>query len=256
MDERAPIPSGAATEPTPLQRAQAYAVHVYTAAGVAFAFAAATEICSFSASPRAVLLLLFIAVLIDATDGIFARRWHVKRWAPAIDGRVIDDLVDYLTYTFLPLLLIWRMNWVPDPAELWIIPALIASLFGFANANAKDEANGFFLGFPSYWNVAAFYAGFAYFAFGSWFNAALLLALTALTFAPVRFIYPNLVPRRWRVAVLGGAAAWIAILLVLLLKDFPRGPHWLVWLSLVYPAFYTALSLHLHRRTPQIAQTL
>ena len=232
--------------PTPGQRARAYAVHVYTASGVALAFWAAAEICSASPDPRLVLLLFAGAVLIDASDGPLARRWHVKRWAAAIDGRTIDDIVDYLTYTFLPLLLVWRMGWLPEPGALWVVPALIASLFGFSNVAAKDEGGGFFLGFPSYWNVVALYAGVLHPLYGPWPNAVLLLALAALTLAPVGFLYPNLAPRPWKLPVIAGAVAWLAVLLAMLV-DFPRPAPWLVWLSLAYPAFYTALSLHLQR---------
>jgi phosphatidylcholine synthase len=51
----------------------------------------------------------------------------VKQWLPKIEGRTIDDIVDFLTYTFVPLLLMWRMEWLPPPAEVWVIPALMAS---------------------------------------------------------------------------------------------------------------------------------
>ena len=125
---------------------------------------------------------------------------HVKRFAPistADDG----DIVDYLTFTFIPLLLVWRMGWVPFapglPGAAWIVPALVASLLGFANVGAKDEAAGYFRGFPSYWNIAAFYAGLAFHGLGEtgqWFNGVGLLALSALTVSPVRFLYPNLAP--------------------------------------------------------------
>ena len=60
-----------------------------------------------------VFLALAAAVMVDATDGPLARRAEVKRWMPSIDGRTIDDIVDYLTYTFVPLLLMWRMGWLP-----------------------------------------------------------------------------------------------------------------------------------------------
>ena len=233
--------------PTPGQRALAYAVHVYTASGIGLAFWAAMEIGSARPDPRLVFALLAGTVFIDATDGPLARRWHVKRWAAAIDGRTIDDIVDYITYTFLPLLLVWRMGWVPDPAAAWIVPALIASLFGFANTGAKDEEAGFFLGFPSYWNVAAFYAGIWHRLGGPWVNAAVLLALAALTVAPVRFLYPNLAPRRWKLPLMVGAVAWTA-LAVAMAWDYPRAPAWMMWLSLVYPAFYTVLSLWLDPR--------
>ena len=130
-------------------RIRAAAVHAYTASGVLLAFVAAIELCAAEPDPRVVFALLALAVLVDATDGPLARRWDVKRVLPTIEGRTIDDIVDYLTYTFVPLLLVWRMEWVPEPAAVWIAPALIASLFGFANNGIKDEKGGFFLGFPS-----------------------------------------------------------------------------------------------------------
>jgi phosphatidylcholine synthase len=225
-------------------RLRAVLVHCYTASGVLLALLAAMELCAAAPDPRRVFLALAIAVLIDATDGTLARRWEVKRVLPEINGRTIDDIVDYLTYTFLPLLLIWRMGWLPEPVALWIAPALIASLFGFANTGAKDEGGGFFLGFPSYWNIVAFYTGIFHRYFGPWVNAALLLTLAVLTVLPVRFLYPNLAPRPWRGPVLLGAIVWLGVLLWLL-RDYPRGPAGLVGVSLLYPAFYVGLSFRL-----------
>ena len=226
---------------------RAHAVHLYTAAGVGLAFLAAAEIAGPAPDPRRVFLLLALAVLVDGTDGFLARRWEVKRWAAGIDGRTIDDIVDYLTYTFVPLLLVWRMGWLPDPAALWIVPALIASLFGFANAGAKDERGGFFLGFPSYWNGVAFYAGILHHAAGPWPVAASVAALAVLTILPVRFLYPSLAPPPWRTPLVAGALAWLAIALAML-PTYPRPPAWLVALSLVYPAAYIALSWVIARR--------
>ncbi len=228
-------------------RARAAAVHLYTASGIALAFLATVEICAPAPDPRVVFLLLALAVLVDATDGPLARRWEVKRWLPTIQGRTIDDIVDYLTYTFVPLLLVWRMGWVPEPAVLWIVPALVASLFGFANTGIKDEAGGFFLGFPSYWNVVAFYAGPIHYHYGAAPNAAALLLLALATLLPLRFLYPNLTPRPWRLPVIVGALLWLGAMLALL-PDYPRVSAWAVWLSLLYPAFYVALSFRLAAR--------
>lgn len=222
--------------------ARAYAVHLYTASGVVLAFLAAIEICSRSTSPERVFLLLAGAVLIDASDGPLARRFQVKRYAAPTDGRTIDDIVDYLTYTFLPLLLIWRMEWLPDPQALWLVPALLASLFGFANVAAKDEERGFFLGFPSYWNVVAVYAGVWHALYGPWLNAVVVLALAALTLAPIGFVYPNLAPRPWKVPIVVGALIWLLILLAMLM-DYPQTSEWLMLLSLAYPAFYLLISV-------------
>ncbi|MBA3258303.1 MAG: phosphatidylcholine synthase [Gemmatimonadales bacterium] len=228
-------------------RIRAASLHLYTASGGVLAFLATVEICSATPDPRLVFVLLAAAVLVDATDGPLARRWEVKRWLPAIDGRTIDDIVDYLTFTFVPLLLVWRMGWLPEPAAAWVAPALLASLFGFANASAKDEAGGFFLGFPSYWNVVAFYAGYVHRLYGPSVNAAAFLLLALLTVLPVRFLYPNLAPRPWRTPLIVGALLWLVAMLWMLV-DYPRGPAWIAWLSLLYPAFYVGLSFRLAAR--------
>lgn len=219
-------------------------MHLLTASGVLAAFQAVAEIAAPDTDPRRVFGWLFVAVVVDAVDGPLARRWQVKRTVPHIDGRTIDDIVDYLTFTFIPLLLLWRMKWVPEPAALWVAPALVASLLGFANVAAKQESDGFFLGFPSYWNVVALYAGIVSVRWGPWLPGLALPALAALTVMPVRFVYPNLAPSPWRAPVLGGAIVWAAQLL-LLLPAYPRAPGILVLASLVYPVFYLALSAHL-----------
>jgi len=230
-------------------RARAYAVHLLTASGIVAAFLAVAELFDDAPDERVVFVWLVVAVMIDAADGPLARAWDVKRLAPEIDGRTIDDILDYLTFAFIPLLLVWRMGWVPFAPGLlgaaWIVPALLASLLGFAHVGAKDEAAGFFRGFPSYWNIAAFYAGLAFHGLGEtgqWLNGAVLVALAALTVSPVRFLYPNLTPRRWRLPVMLGAAAWLALLLGMLLV-YRRVPGWVVAVSLIYPAFYATLSI-------------
>jgi phosphatidylcholine synthase len=248
------------------KKVRAYLVHVYTASGVAFAFLAASEIADGSGpgdtSAQWVFIWLLIAGVIDATDGPLARRWDVKERAPRIGGDLIDNIVDYLTFTFLPLLLVWRMEWLPEPAgipaEVWVILALVVSLLGFANTAAKQVDDGFFRGFPSYWNVVAFYVGLFAANYGAGGQAAslvLVLVLTVLTLAPVRFIYPNRAPRRYRSIVLWGAVAWTVLLLILLFS-YPALPGWgggLLLLSLAYPAFYFGLSFYLDAKSRRSA---
>jgi phosphatidylcholine synthase len=224
-------------------------VHLLTASGVVAAFLAVAELFDDAPDERVVFAWLVVAVIIDAVDGPLARAWDIERFSPDISGRTIDDIVDYLTFTFIPLLLVWRMGWVPFAPGLlgaaWIVPALLASLLGFANLAAKDEAAGYFRGFPSYWNIAAFYAGLAFHGLGDsgqWLNGVVLLALAALTVSPVRFIYPNLAPQPWKLSVMLGAAAWLALLLGMLLV-YRRVPGWIVGVSFIYPAFYVTLSI-------------
>lgn len=225
------------------ERVRGYAVHLFTASGVLVAFLMAAEICSPRPDPRRVFILFAVATLMDALDGPFARLWEVKRTVPHVDGRTIDDIVDYLTFTFLPMLLVWRMGWVPDPGLLFVGPAIVASLFGFANVEAKDEDAGFFRGFPSYWNMAAFYAGLLH----PWAAAAMLVGLALLTVAPVWFIYPNQAPRPWKVPLLVGAFLWLA-LAIAMVPDYPDVAPWMLWLSLAGPLLYTLLSWYLWRR--------
>lgn len=239
------------------ERLAAYAVHCLTAAGMVFALLAAIEILSAECDPRWVFVWFIAATVVDAVDGPLARRFDVWAHAPGIDGRKIDDITDYLTYTFLPLLLVHRMAWLPTPpaAPAWLGPALLAaaaftSVLGFANTSAKEEAAGFFRGFPSYWNIVAFYAGLiaTFGDAGRWTNALLFAALAVLTVAPVRFLYPNLAPGKWRLPMLVGGYAW-ALLVLCMLPWYPTLPTWAVALSAVYPVVYTVASLYLDHVT-------
>ena len=244
---------------TSRRRLAAYLVHLYTAAGVIFSMLAIIELCRPVPDPRWVFGWLAIALFIDASDGALARAADVKSHLPGIDGRTIDDIVDYQTFTLIPLLLVWRMGWLPgagvggdflDLSLVWIAPALMASLLGFANTGAKDEQGGFFLGFPSYWNLYAYYAGFWSTHGAIWLSAALLVVFTVLTVLPVRFLYLNLAPSGWRGPLLAGAAVW-ALLLLGMLPWYPAVPPWLLWTSLAYPAAYFAASAWLDIRSPR-----
>ena len=226
------------------ERIAAYSVHALTALGIVPAALATMEVASVTCDARVVFLWLLLSTLIDAVDGPLARRCHVKKFAASIDGRTIDDLLDYLTFAFIPLLLIWRMEWLPSGLGWTVMLAMAASLFGFAHTKAKDEASGFFRGFPSYWNAFALYAGVFSTIVSPWLTALTLWTLTVLTVAPVWVIYPNLAPKKWRSAVLVGALLWTVAMLAML-WTFPRPPIALVLLSLVYPAFYAVLSWHL-----------
>ena len=236
-----------------------YAVHVLTASGIVPLLLATAELMTTEGGgPRAWLVFVYfvVAVVIDAVDGPLARAWDVKHNAASVDGRTIDDIVDHIGFTFVPLLLIWRMGWVPGGPELWaiiwVVPAAVCSLLGFAHKHAKDEAAGFFRGFPSYWNIAAFYAGLLAFAspgLGPWVNAVVLLALAVLTVSTVWFLYPNLTPKKYKPLILGGGGVW-ALLLLAMLAFYPDVPLWLTLLSLVYPLIYTVLSVGLRDRWP------
>lgn len=218
-----------------------YLVHAYTAAGLLCAVLATDAI--LDGDYRLAFVWMIVAVAIDATDGTLARRYRVRQVVPHIDGRKLDDIVDYVNYTFLPLLMIGHAGWLPEPIWFWIAIPLIASVFAFAHTGAKQEQSGFFLGFPSYWNVFAFYTATCFRNGGPWVVLALAIVLSVLSVLPIRFVYPNQAPR-WRSWFLGGAVVWMAILCVMLAR-FESIPAWLFWLSAVYPVCYAVLSVYL-----------
>jgi phosphatidylcholine synthase len=222
-------------------RVAAYGVHCYTALGLLCGALAAANI--LQADNRTAFLWMIVAVLIDATDGTLARRLRVKEAVPHIDGRKLDDIVDYLNYTFLPLLLIGWAGWLPEPVWLWASIPLIASVFAFSHTGAKEEHDGFFLGFPSYWNIFAFYVAVWLRHYGDYVVLGVALVLSLLSVLPVRFIYPNR-PPRWKGFFLGGATVTLG-LAVLILLQYPEQNGWLVAMSLVYPAAYVVLSVYL-----------
>lgn len=235
-----------ALRPTVKNRSLAYGVHLLTASGIIPASFAMMEIIQPDCDPRIVFVWLLLATFIDAIDGPLARRFHVKQFAGNIDGRTIDDLIDYLTFAFIPLVLVWRMEWLPDGWGWTVVLAMAASLLGFSHCNAKDETNGFFRGFPSYWNVFALYAGIFTERYGPWWTAGGLWLLTILTVSPVWFVYPNLAPPTWKPAVQWGALTW-TICMIGLLVEYPSPPLLLILVSLVYPIFYAGLSFHLSK---------
>jgi phosphatidylcholine synthase len=233
---------------SPVRRFLAWCVHFYTALGLVAAGGIAVALVEGGPhSFRLAFGLMAVALLIDGTDGTFARRVHVKEVLPRFDGRRLDDLVDFQTYTLLPLLLVFQAGLLPEGQEFWLLFPLLASAYGFSQADAKS-ADGYFVGFPSYWNVIAFYLYILEPPAG--LTIGVLLTFSVLTFVPARYLYPTF-PGKWnRLAALLGVAWGVVLAWILFLLPEHTGtdPHadqtgrLLALLSLVYPAFYLAVS--------------
>ncbi len=216
----------------------AWGVHAFTALGlVAAALIAVLIVRGGTEAFRESFALMFAATMIDAVDGWMARRARVKETLPGFDGRRLDDLIDFLTYTCLPLLLIWRARLLPDGCEPLLLFPLLASVYGFSQVDAKTS-DGYFLGFPSYWNIVAFYL--YYLQWPAWLNLAILLLLAVLTFIPWCYLYSTQPGRLNRVTNLL-AAIWV-VMVVLILSVPPEKANPLVNLSLLFPAYYMAAS--------------
>jgi len=130
---------------------------------------------------------------------------------------------------------------VPSEWTLIICPAiLLASASGFSRDDAKTT-DYLFSGFPSYWNIVAFYL-----LLGGWSqetNGLILVALVALVFVPVRYVYPSRTSTM-RETTLGLGIVW-AVLMMAMLWLMPAVPRPLFWGSLLFPAYYFGLSLAL-----------
>src|SRR5215213_6114760 len=167
----------------------AWGVHLYTASGlVAAAMMVVLIVRGGDEAFRSAFALMLLATFIDSTDGWMARRVRVKEVVPGFDGRRLDDIVDFHTYTTIPLLLIWRAGILEGGQEWWLLMPLLASAYGFSQVNAKTD-DGFFLGFPSYWNIVAFYLYLL--RPPIWLTLALVITLSLLTFVPWRYLYPS-----------------------------------------------------------------
>ena len=167
-------------------KAAAWAVHAFSASGAVLALLAVLAIDGHRWTEA--MLWLFAALVVDGVDGTMARAARVKELAARVDGDVLDLVIDYLNYVFVPTLFILEAGLLPDAAALPLAAFIqLSSLYIFARRDMKTEDN-YFRGFPALWNIVALYL----FAAGLDPNIAALVvaALVVLTFAPIHFVHP------------------------------------------------------------------
>ncbi|MBS1810430.1 MAG: CDP-alcohol phosphatidyltransferase family protein [Acidobacteria bacterium] len=217
-----------------LRKILAWGVHLYTASGlIAAAIILVLLVQGGDEAIRQAFIWMFVATVIDTTDGWLARKANVKKFASTFDGRRLDDLIDFNTYTTLPLMLIWRANLLQEGSQWWLLLPLLASAYGFCQTQAKT-ADNFFLGFPSYWNIVAFYLYLAQPPHIVSLVGIIILAL--LTFVPSLYLYTTHGGRFSLFTNLFGIA-W-AISLIALFMLWHRSPQWLLWASFSFPVYY------------------
>ena len=185
---------------------RAYATHAFTATGAVFAMLA--MLAAVDARWSAMFLWLVVAFIVDGIDGPMARRYEVTERAPIIDGVLLDLVIDFLTYVFIPAFALLRSGVLEGPSG---ILATLVIMFGsalyFADTRMKMPDKSF-SGFPACWNM------FALVVFALRPESRTVLALVALLtvamFVPVRFVHP-VRTRRWRVASLPVAIVWTVL---------------------------------------------
>ena len=225
----------------PLRTLAAWGVHLYTALGAPLGVWAVFA--AFAGDFPLAWYLMAATVFIDSTDGALARAVRVWDVLPWVDGRRLDDIVDYFGWVIVPAIVLVLDGLLPAWA---ILLPLISSGYGFAQTQAKTE-DDYFLGFPSYWPLIGFYL--YVFRTSQAFNVGLILLLSVLVFIPIRFPYPTKT-KPFRPLTLVCSGIWGVMMLVLLFA-LPTPPMWVAWTSLVIVAYYLGLTAWLwwRRRT-------
>jgi len=223
--------------PAPARLTLAWGVHLFTASGAVLGALALVAI-SAGDLARASLLML-AALLIDSVDGTLARRVGVSEVLPRVDGRRLDDIVDYLNFAIVPVvfmlgaghLLHWSLAAIP----------ILASAYGFSQQDAKTD-DDFFLGWPSYWNVVAIYLWLL--QIPPLAGTALVLFLSVAVFVPLKYVYPSKLAVLRKTTAAGGLV-WGALVTASVIDPDAAARFHLLALSLLYPAYYLGLSFWL-----------
>ena len=192
-----------------------YLVHLFTVSGVVFSFLAL--IASIEQNLPLVFFYLALALFIDGIDGSLARKVDVKEHTPNINGEILDNIIDYLNYVFVPAFIVYWIGLVPAGTEL-ILSALIliVSCYTFANNHIKTS-DFYFSGFPALWNVVILY--FYILDTELVTNLLIICALSILTFIPIKYLHPFRVKhlRRLSLFVL---SIWILTTVIIVYFDY------------------------------------
>ncbi len=184
---------------------QALAIHYLTASGAVFAMLAL--LAAVENRWDEMFWWLVVAFFIDGADGPLARKFDVKANAPRFDGVLLDLIVDYLTYVFIPAYALYASG-IMDGWTGWAVLIVItfASAIYFADTRMKTKDNSFW-GFPGCWNMAVL----VIFTIkpGYWEVLIVVCALACAMFLPLKFIHP-MRTKRWRYISLPVSVVWAA----------------------------------------------
>jgi phosphatidylcholine synthase len=221
----------------PLARAAAFGVHVLTAIGAALAL-----LSLFAAAERRwslMFLWLGLSLIVDTIDGPIARRVRVAELLPRWSGDVLDLVVDFLTYVFVPAFAIAVGGFWPEPGGVLAGVVIVTTgVLYFADRRMKTPDN-YFRGFPAVWSVVAFFLFLL--RPGPWGAGATILVLAVLTFVPIVFIHPFRVARLRAVsAVLLAVGGVLAV--VAMAQDMAPAP-WVTWAMCAIVVYFVGAGL-------------
>jgi phosphatidylcholine synthase len=226
-------------------------VHLYTSLGLVANLFGLFALVNHNA--QGFFLFNLLAIAIDGTDGFMARKLEVKKNIPEFDGALLDNIIDFLTFTFLPLSAVFFLNLMPlTQSNLFLISIpLIASSYGFCQTRAKTEDA--FVGFPSYWNIVLIY----FYLFQDHLSIAMmhgiLIFLAIMVFVPIHYVYPTKTKRLFKTTMVLSS---IYMIMITILCVYPNHPYakTLGLFSLSFNVYYTVISLIHHKRVHQEIQ--
>jgi phosphatidylcholine synthase len=205
-------------------RLAAALVHVFTALGIVCALLATRA--TLADSYEQAFFWLGVAFFIDGVDGTFARRYKVLERLPRFSGETLDLVIDYVTYVFVPALMLLQSGVVSGVAGVALASLIcMSSLYHFSDNGSKAEDHCF-VGFPAIWNIVAFYV----FALGlsPTAAAALILVCVVFTFVPTKWVHPMRVEALWP-ANAAAVVIWMVAAAVAVWEGFPAS----TWVKVV-----------------------
>lgn len=226
--------------PVWIRKTLAWSVHLFTATGAVWGFLSVRAI--FDHEWKLAIIWMAVAMFVDGFDGMLARWLDVKTYANGLDGALLDNILDYFTYTVVPALFLVEADLLPAVLAMpGAFAILLTSAYQFTQVDAKTDASDeyFFKGFPDYWNVMVIYM--LIMELSPWVNLGFLLFFSILIFVPVKYIYPTRTTRLKKLTlILTYLYAAIGVLGVVL---YPDVPMWIIYASFVYVVYYVGLSL-------------
>lgn len=208
-----------------LRKVAAWGVHAFTMTGVIWALLALMAL--FHGEIKLMWLWLGIALFVDGIDGSMARKAEVTKVVTWFDGTTLDNVVDYLTWTFIPALFFHLVLPTGPPWASFLLSALIVTSSMFCYCNKQMKAGDYyFVGFPAAWNIVAFY--FWVLETPAWANIVITLVIAAMTLVPTAYLHPFRVKRLMAVNITATVLWFVAAIGFVI--TFPLR-HWWQWLA-------------------------
>ncbi len=196
------------------------AIHLLTASGIVVGMLAI--IAALDGSPRAVILLLVLAQIIDGVDGPLARRYDIRNVIPKYDGYILDLVIDYVTCVLVPAVFAWQFAVVSHGplGEIAIALMLVTSAMWFSRTDMMTDDH-WFRGFPGVWNLVV--PTLWLLSTPSPVAAIVIIGLSALSMTDVEFAHP-IQAAQWRRPNIAFIALWVTTMTVLTLAWPDRNP--------------------------------